>query len=260
MASEAANTEAPVDGGDSVRNTELDAKPSDHNSGSGSGSDSEPAPQAAPKAKPESESASALASLTPEEFRIYNRLADQMDYFHDHFRQMYTTLHMACTTGRRPVNLTLKQFIDEGLRLARYLEGHHSIEETHLYPLLARKMPEFRASSTSHKSSSSSSSSGGGGGGGGSTARGKGNSGKGKKEECELIRQHRIIHDGMEEMVEYLQRCRNRECELELGVLKEKIEPWGAVLLRHLDQEVRDLGADKMRRHWTLQEMKTFPI
>jgi hemerythrin-like domain-containing protein len=164
---------------------------------------------------------------------------------------MYTTLHTACTTNRRPSNLTLKQFIDTGLNLARYLEGHHSIEETHLYPLLARKMPEFRAASKGH---------------GKGHGKGKGWGWKKEKKQeeedgdCELIRQHRIIHEGMDEMVEYLQRCKNRECELELAVLKEKIEPWGDVLLKHLDQEVRDLGAEKMRRHWTVQEMKSFPI
>jgi hypothetical protein len=160
---------------------------------------------------------------------------------------MYTTLHTACTTNRRPANLTLRQFIDEGLNLARYLEGHHSIEETYLYPLLARKMPEFKAASK----------------GSGKGSKGKGWGCKKKEDEdedCELIRQHRIIHEGMDEMVEYLRRCKTGECELELAVLKEKIEPWGDVLLKHLDQEVRDLGAEKMRRHWTVQEMKSFPI
>ena len=217
-------------------------------SGSGSGSAPEPTPEPS------------LPALTPQEFRIYNRLAEQMDYFvhtplsflppfpklttppqHDHFRQMYSTLQTACATNRRPANLTLKQFIDEGLRLARYLEMHHSIEETHLYPLLGRKMPEFR--STAPPSGLSK---------GGKAAK--------KKEDCELLRQHRMIHEGVDEMAEYLRRCKERECELELGVLKGKVEPWGEVLLKHLDQEVRDLGADRMRRFWTPQEMKSFPM
>ncbi|KAL2136353.1 hypothetical protein VTI74DRAFT_4185 [Chaetomium olivicolor] len=217
-------------------------------------------PAAQPEAKPADASAPkpedpkpAVPPLTPQEFRIYNRLAETMDYFHDHFRQMYTTLHSACTTGRRPSNMTLKHFIDEGLRLAHYLETHHSIEETHLYPLLARKMPEFRSSVHSPSSSSSAS----GKGGGGEKAGGK----KRKKtEECELLRQHQIIHEGMDDMAEYLKRCKNRECELELAVLKEKLDSWGEVLLRHLDQEVRDLGAEKMRRYWSVAEMRAFPI
>lgn len=146
--------------------------------------------------------------------------------------------------------MSLKQFIDEGLRLARYLEMHHSIEETHLYPLLGRKMPEFR-------STSSAGGAGGLPGGGGKKKGGK----KGQaKEECELLRQHGVIHEGMDETADYLRRCKERECELELGVLKAKMDSWGDVLLQHLDQEVRDLGAEKMRRHFTLQEMKAIPM
>ncbi|EAQ88919.1 hypothetical protein CHGG_05538 [Chaetomium globosum CBS 148.51] len=202
-----------------------------------------PGPDSAPEQEAEPEPA--LPPLTPQEFRIYNRLAEQMEYF------MYTTLHTACTTNRRPAGMSLKQFIDEGLRLARYLEMHHSIEETHLYPLLGRKMPEFRATSAG---------AGAGGLGGGKKGGGGGGKKRRDSEECELLRQHRVIHEGMDETADYLRRCKERECELELGVLKAKMDSWGDVLLQHLDQEVRDLGAEKMRRHFTVQEMKAIPM
>lgn len=138
--------------------------------------------------------------------------------------------------------MSLKQFIDEGLSLTRYLEMHHSIEETHLYPLLGRKMPEFRATAPP------------------GVGKGKGGGGKKRQEGCELLRQHRAIHDGMDEMADYLRRCKSGECEFELSVLKEKLDAWGDVLLQHLDEEVRDLGAEKMRRYWTIAEIKAFPI
>ncbi|KAK3906504.1 hypothetical protein C8A05DRAFT_40698 [Staphylotrichum tortipilum] len=201
-----------------------------------------------PDPKPEPEAEPTLPPLTPQEFRIYNRLAEQMDYFHDHFRQMYSTLHTACATNRRPANMTLKQFLDEGIRLARYLDMHHSIEETHLYPLLGRKMPEFRVTAPPASSGS------------GKGKKAGGGKGARVKEECELLRQHRLIHEGVDEMADYLRRCKDRECELELGVLKEKLDSWGSVLLQHLDEEVRDLGAEKMRRYWTVQEVKAFPM
>jgi hypothetical protein len=134
--------------------------------------------------------------------------------------------------------MSLKQFIDEGLSLTRYLEMHHSIEETHLYPLLGRKMAEFRTTATS---------------GGGKKKKGRG-------EECELLRQHKVIHDGMDEVAGYLRRCKSGECEFEMGVLGGMLEGCGEMLLRHLDEEVRDLGAERMRRFWTVAEMKAFPI
>ena len=47
--------------------------------------------------------------------------------------------------NQRPANMTLKQFISVGLQLCSHLSMHHSIEEAHIFPVLARKMPEFRA-------------------------------------------------------------------------------------------------------------------
>lgn len=128
--------------------------------------------------------------------------------------------------------MTLKQFIDEGLHLVRYLEAHHSIEESYLYPILARKMPEFRAATSKRD----------------------------KDGDCELLRQHKAIHAGMDVFEAYLRACRNRECEFELSVLKEKMDSWGDVLMKHLDQEVRDLGAENMRKYWTLAEVRAIPV
>ena len=174
---------------------------------------------------------------------------------HDHFRHTWQLLYNACTSGRRPANMTLKQFIDEGISLTRYLETHHGIEETYLFPLLARKMPQFQAGS-----------------------------GRGKTGAAELLRQHQQIHAGsksfplpvlllplsrflsltfprtVDVFVAYLRSCRNRECELELSVMKEKMDSWGPVLLKHLDQEVETLGAENMRKYWTMEEMKAIPI
>ncbi|KAL2020382.1 hypothetical protein VTK56DRAFT_8511 [Thermocarpiscus australiensis] len=221
-----------ADAGLSATDPEPNVKPC--NTGSEPGSGTEPDPEPA---------GHSLPPLTPHEFRIYNRLAEQMEYFHDHFRQTFTALHAACAANRRPAGMSLRQFLDEGLRLARYLEAHHAIEETHLYPLLARRMPEFRAA----------------GAGADKSIKSKGKS-KGEEGNCELLRQHRAIHAGMDEFAGYLRRCKNRECELELAVLKEKMDSWGEVLMRHLDEEVRALGAERMRRYWSLAEMRAFPI
>ncbi|CAP69186.1 uncharacterized protein PODANS_7_11420 [Podospora anserina S mat+] len=198
---------------------------------------------------------SSLPPLSPTEFKIYNRLAEQMKYFvslfifchtfvcftlfphilishfpflplqHDHFVGMWTILYTACVNSRRPQNMSLKQFLDEGLRLVRYLESHHSIEETHLYPILAKKMPQFKA-------------------------------GKSNK----LLRQHELIHEGMDQLHEYILMCKSREVDLELSVLKEKMDTWGEVLMKHLDDEVKELEAETMRKYWTLEEMRAIPI
>jgi len=65
---------------------------------------------------------------------------------------------------------------------------------------------------------------------------------------AELLRQHKEIHDGMDVFEEYLDKCRSGEIELELRVMKEKMDSWGEVLWKHLDQEVKTLGAENMRK------------
>jgi len=45
-----------------------------------------------------------------------------------------------------------------------------------------------------------------------------------------------------------------------LRVLREKMDSWGEVLWKHLDQEVETLGAENMRKYWTLEEMRKMPM
>ncbi|KAL2753306.1 hypothetical protein ACRALDRAFT_1072173, partial [Sodiomyces alcalophilus JCM 7366] len=145
---------------------------------------------------------------------------------HNHFRRSWTMLHTAATTNKRPQGRSIKSFIDEGLHFVQMLETHHNIEETYIFPVLARKMPEFRAG----------------------------------KNAAELLRQHREIHRGMEALETYLRACRSGETELAMPRLKELLDSWGTVLWTHLDQEVETLGAENMRRYWTLDEIRQIPM
>jgi len=125
--------------------------------------------------------------------------------------------------------MSLKQFLDSGLSLVRYLTAHHDIEESYLYPILARKMPSFRQARDGHV-------------------------------DCELVQQHRAIHEGMDVFEAYLRACRNGETEFEMVVLKAKMDAWGDVLFKHLDEEVKELGAENMRKYWTLEEVRAIPV
>ncbi|KAK6078500.1 hypothetical protein SCUP234_06123 [Seiridium cupressi] len=170
----------------------------------------------------------ALPPLSPSEFRQYNRMADHMEMFHAHFRSTWNMLWGACTSGRRPAGMSLKSFINDGLQFLRHLTVHHDIEETHIFPVLARRMPEFKA--------------------------GKGNGA------AELLRQHREIHKGMDGMEEYLRDVQAGREEFDLVRLKERMESWGEVLWKHLDQEVKTLGAENMRKYWTAEEIRRMPM
>ncbi|KAF4216669.1 hypothetical protein CNMCM8980_006472 [Aspergillus fumigatiaffinis] len=153
-----------------------------------------------------------LPPLSPKDFRTYNRMAEQMDQFHNHFRLTWNQLQDACTsTGKKSSGLSPRQLIMAGLNFCSQLDFHHSIEEQHIFPVLAKRMPEFRR-------------------------------------ELELLSQHRQIHKGLEKLEDYLTKCRSGEVDLQREEVKRLMDGFGDVLWRHLDEEVRTLGAENMRR------------
>jgi hypothetical protein len=38
------------------------------------------------------------------------------------------------------------------------------------------------------------------------------------------------------------------------------MDSWGTVLWSHLEQEVKTLGAENMRKYWTIEEMRRMPM
>ena len=100
---------------------------------------------------------------------------------------------------------------------------HHSIEEEHIFPVLARKMPAF-------------------------------------KKELELLTQHKEIHTGLENFQTYLESCSRGQRELRLSELKDLMDTFGDVLWEHLADEVEQLGAQNMRKYWSIQDMKNMPM
>ncbi|KAK9312396.1 hypothetical protein V1524DRAFT_439353 [Lipomyces starkeyi] len=164
-----------------------------------------------------------LPRLSPAEFKLYNRLAEKMDYFHNHFRRSWNHLYTACANNERPTGVSIRQFIMMGLNFCSQLGAHHMIEEEHVFPILAKKMPEFC-------------------------------------KEVELLQQHKQIHAGMDRLEDYLKRCLSGTTDLRLDEMKRLIDGFGVVLWAHLDDEVRALGAENMRKYWTLEEMTRLPI
>ncbi|KAI3320415.1 hypothetical protein HD806DRAFT_506295 [Xylariaceae sp. AK1471] len=194
-----------------------------------------PSPNPSSELEPEPEP-SKLPPLSGSEFRQYNRLAEHMDAFHNHFRTTWNVLYTAASSGRRPQGTSIRSFINTGLQLVSHLETHHSIEEAYVFPRLATRMPEFRTGKERNLPDTKDD--------------------KGKKKAAELLQQHVEIHKGMEGLEDYLRKCLSGEADLEMGVLKAQLDTWGTVLWTHLDQEVRTLGAENMRRYWSLDEMR----
>ncbi|KAG9202966.1 hypothetical protein G6514_003747 [Epicoccum nigrum] len=164
-----------------------------------------------------------LPKLNQHDFRIYNRMAEHMDYFHNHFRETWNVLYTACETGKRGKGMSIRQFIGLGQQFCSQLEMHHGIEERHIFPVLAKKMPAF-------------------------------------KKELELLTQHKQIHKGLDKLTKYLEECSTGERELRLPELKEILDGFGKVLWQHLDDEVKELGAENMRKYWSKEEVMRMPM
>ncbi|KAJ5224953.1 hypothetical protein N7468_006178 [Penicillium chermesinum] len=171
-----------------------------------------------------SDASETLPKLSPAEFKVYNRMAEQMDAFHNHFRMTWNQLWDACDpSSKHSKGLSGRQMIMTGLQFCSQLGFHHSIEEQHIFPVLAKKMPEF-------------------------------------KKELELLTQHKKIHAGSDKLEAYLEKCRSGEEDLRREEVRRLMESFGAVLWQHLAEEVHALRADNMRKYWTPEEMKRLPM
>ncbi|KAI1310846.1 hypothetical protein F5Y03DRAFT_8274 [Xylaria venustula] len=197
---------------------------------------------AEPGANPSS-SEPKLPPLSASEFREYNRMAEHMDMFHSHFRSTWNILYASASSGRRAQGMSIRAFIATGLQFVSQLEMHHSIEERYVFPELAIRMPEFRTGRERNLPPDDANM---------SKEEGEGK----RKKAAELLQQHVEIHKGMDGLQDYLRRCLSGETELQMGTLKEQLDTWGTVLWTHLDQEVRTLGAENMRRYWSLDEVR----
>ena len=161
--------------------------------------------------------------MSPAERREFGRMAESMTYFHNLFKSKWRMLYTACETNRRPANMSIKQFLNAALEFVEHLELHHSIEEAHIFPLLAQRMPSF-------------------------------------KKEMELLDQHKQIHKGIAELEKYVKDCRTGTRELRMEEMKAVLDKFGPVLEQHLDEEVRNLGAENMKKYWTVEEMRRMPM
>ena len=119
--------------------------------------------------------------------------------------------------------MSIRAFLRVAEEFCHHLTLHHTIEERHIFPVLAKKMPAF-------------------------------------KKELQLLTQHKAIHEGIEKLEEYVGQCKTGEKELRMVEMKQVLDSFGTVLWQHLDEEVEQLGAENMRKYWTVDEMRRMPM
>ena len=172
----------------------------------------------------------ATSPMTQSERRTYSGMADTMNHFHNHFKRTYHILLAATQPmdnpndeDTRPRGMPLSSLLTTTSDFIHHLTLHHSIEEAHVFPLLAERMPAFRPSD-------------------------------------QLLTQHELIHQGLDKLEAYVRDCRRGKRTWTRGEMRALLEGFGAVLMAHLDEEVRGLGAEEMRKAWSLEEMRRMPM
>ena len=78
--------------------------------------------------------------------------------------------------------------------------------------------------------------------------------------DSEPLQQHKIIHQGMDKLKTYLTKCQTGACEFRRSEVRIILDSFGEILWTHLDDEVAQLHAEKMKAHWTLPEMRGLMI
>lgn len=74
------------------------------------------------------------------------------------------------------------------------------------------------------------------------------------------MKQHKEIHDGLVMLEKYLKQCQAGVRQLRKAEVRKLTENVGSVLWQHLDEEVKKLGAENMKRYWTLEELSNLPF
>ena len=71
--------------------------------------------------------AETLPPLSRQDRDTYGRMGTTMELFHNSFRQTWTLLYRACSSGQRPAGMSIRQFLNTAAEFCHHLEMHHSI-------------------------------------------------------------------------------------------------------------------------------------
>jgi len=157
------------------------------------------------------------------EERRWNQLAERMNVFHEHFKREFNEIYALADGSFNKKGMSLRLYLRKADELCEYLTLHHTIEERRIFPVLAKKMPEFR-SNQAH------------------------------------IKSHQGIHKGLDALEALLKKWKADPKEYSPEDMKACLDSWREVLFVHLDEEVRDLSGENMKKYWTLQELERIPM
>ncbi|BGP22993.1 hypothetical protein Rt10032_c16g5688 [Rhodotorula toruloides] len=155
------------------------------------------------------------------ERRDWERMSSAMEGFHSYFRHSFRQLFELSDGSFEKRGMTVRDFMRLSDDFTKHLEFHHGIEEQHIFPILAKRMPQFR---DDHQE------------------------------------EHDTIHEGMDSLKSLTKRLKVEPNLYSPDEFRKNLASWGPILFYHLDAEVASLKPDVLRRYWTLAEVKQLPM
>ena len=158
---------------------------------------------------------------TAQEERVWNQLTVMMSHFHEHFKREFNSIYEMADGSFTKIGYSLPLFLRQAQQLNSHLTMHHTIEEREIFPILAKRMPDF-----DHNT------------------------------EGVHLKSHEGIHDGLEELEKLVKNYRANPSSYSPTEMRACLDGFRQVLFEHLDQEVADLKGENLKKYWTFEEMQ----
>ncbi|KAJ7243742.1 hypothetical protein C8J57DRAFT_1365740 [Mycena rebaudengoi] len=150
-----------------------------------------------------------------------------MASFHNYFKQESGSNLFQLADGtftKRGLSLSL--YLEMSRRLNSHLTMHHTIEETHIFPILGKRMPQFSA----------------------------------EAESAVHLESHKAIHKGLDDLSTLVYKYKKEPSTYSPTEMRGCLDSFREVLFNHLDQEVEDLQGENLKQYWTLKELDAIPM
>ncbi|KAF8893791.1 hypothetical protein BD779DRAFT_1503431 [Infundibulicybe gibba] len=141
-----------------------------------------------------------------------------MNSFHQWFKDEFNTLYELGDGSFTQRGLSLPMYLESAKRLNAHLTLHHTVEEQHFFPVLAKRMPNF-GSGEDH------------------------------------IESHRKIHKGLDDLEALVKKFQSDPTSYRPSEMRNCLDSFRTVLFKHLDDEVADLSGENLKKYWTLEEV-----
>lgn len=157
----------------------------------------------------------------------FGRVAEHMKLFHNGFRRDFSNIY-DLADSYKDNGMSLPRYLQYASSLYEHLEMHHKIEETYIFPILAKKMDVFKANSDHEQ-------------------------------------EHAQMHKVLQEYDTYIKDCLGlgasaEKIKFESSKFRGIMDDLKNILFKHLDHEEHSLSGPEMKKFWTLDELKQIPM